>query len=193
MLPRSYVLWFPICFPAASHIYRQLTEPGFNLFYFMFSSSNLSQNVQSTIRCKKIKFGRFSYDFHRYIQDFDDFDTRKMPQLDSLIVFPQMFWFFITFGVFYFLIIHYFSPNLLISLRLRKHVITLIVKLKITWRQTMQLNIFFFHLSRCYHGKSLSQVYCCAVLFCIHQASVLKHSSRWGCGMVALFSRMLIG
>lgn len=46
-----------------------------------------------------------------------------MPQLDSLIVFPQIFWFFIIFIGFYSLIIHYFLPKFLISLKLRKHII----------------------------------------------------------------------
>lgn len=45
-----------------------------------------------------------------------------MPQLDRIIVFPQIFWFFIVFILFYSFIIHYFLPKFLISLKLRQQI-----------------------------------------------------------------------
>lgn len=46
-----------------------------------------------------------------------------MPQLDRLIIFPQIFWFFTIFIIFYSLIIHYFLPKFLFSLKLRKYIV----------------------------------------------------------------------
>ena len=46
-----------------------------------------------------------------------------MPQLDFIIVFPQIFWFFLIFISFYFFVINYFLPKFLKSLKLRKYIL----------------------------------------------------------------------
>lgn len=46
-----------------------------------------------------------------------------MPQLDRIIIFPQVFWFFIFFIFFYILITHYFLPMFLINLKFRKKIL----------------------------------------------------------------------
>lgn len=46
-----------------------------------------------------------------------------MPQLDYIIIFPQIFWFFLILLIFYILILHFFLPKFLYSIKLRKEVI----------------------------------------------------------------------
>lgn len=46
-----------------------------------------------------------------------------MPQLDIIIIFPQIFWFFLIFLIFYILLIHFFLPKFLGSLKARKQLI----------------------------------------------------------------------
>jgi len=46
-----------------------------------------------------------------------------MPQLDRIIVFPQIFWLFLILIIFYSFLIHVFLPKFLISLKLRKEII----------------------------------------------------------------------
>lgn len=48
-----------------------------------------------------------------------------MPQLDRVIIFPQIFWFFLVFIIFYIILVHLFLPKFLFSLRLRKYIIDL--------------------------------------------------------------------
>nr|AHX02442.1 ATP synthase F0 subunit 8 [Ceramium japonicum] len=43
-----------------------------------------------------------------------------MPQLDLTIIFPQIFWLFLLFSVFYFILTFYLLPKFLISLKLRQ-------------------------------------------------------------------------
>lgn len=45
-----------------------------------------------------------------------------MPQLDRIIIFSQVFWFFIFFIFFYILITHFFLPIFLINLKSRKKI-----------------------------------------------------------------------
>lgn len=44
-----------------------------------------------------------------------------MPQLDNLIVLPQIFWLVLIFSIFYFLITFYFLPILIKSIKSRKY------------------------------------------------------------------------
>lgn len=46
-----------------------------------------------------------------------------MPQLDRIIVFSQIFWLFLIFSLFYIVLVHYFLPKFLKSLKLRKQII----------------------------------------------------------------------
>ena len=46
-----------------------------------------------------------------------------MPQLDRIIIFPQIFWLFIVFILFYTTLTHFFLPKFLKSLKARKLVI----------------------------------------------------------------------
>lgn len=46
-----------------------------------------------------------------------------MPQLDIIIIFPQIFWFFTLFALFYSLLIHYILPKLLLVLKSRKFIL----------------------------------------------------------------------
>lgn len=59
-----------------------------------------------------------------------------MPQLDRIIIFPQIFWFFIVLIIFYILLIHYFLPKFLSSLKSRKYLLqkNIGIVLKITNR-----------------------------------------------------------
>lgn len=43
-----------------------------------------------------------------------------MPQLDHIIIFPQIFWLFSFFIFFYIILVHFFLPNFLKSLKARK-------------------------------------------------------------------------
>lgn len=45
-----------------------------------------------------------------------------MPQLDRIIIFPQIFWLFIIFSFLYILLLHFFLPKFLNSLKLRKYI-----------------------------------------------------------------------
>ena len=42
-----------------------------------------------------------------------------MPQLDYIIIFPQIFWFCIIFTVFYWILVYFFLPKFLITLKTR--------------------------------------------------------------------------
>nr|YP_009317573.1 ATP synthase F0 subunit 8 [Gelidium sinicola]YP_009559277.1 ATP synthase F0 subunit 8 [Gelidium coulteri]AOX49025.1 ATP synthase F0 subunit 8 [Gelidium sinicola]QBA96124.1 ATP synthase F0 subunit 8 [Gelidium coulteri] len=46
-----------------------------------------------------------------------------MPQLDYIIIFPQIFWLFLIFTVFYISLTHFFLPKFLKSLKARKEII----------------------------------------------------------------------
>nr|YP_009317504.1 ATP synthase F0 subunit 8 [Gelidium galapagense]AOX48956.1 ATP synthase F0 subunit 8 [Gelidium galapagense] len=46
-----------------------------------------------------------------------------MPQLDRIIIFPQIFWLFVIFTIFYISLTHFFLPKFLRSLRARKEII----------------------------------------------------------------------
>lgn len=46
-----------------------------------------------------------------------------MPQLDIIIIFPQIFWFFFFFIIFYSILIHYILPKILLLLKSRKVII----------------------------------------------------------------------
>lgn len=46
-----------------------------------------------------------------------------MPQLDLIIVFPQIFWLFITFFLTYTIIIHFFLPLFIKSIKVRKCIV----------------------------------------------------------------------
>lgn len=46
-----------------------------------------------------------------------------MPQLDFLIIFPQIFWMCVIFSLFYFFLTFYFLPKFLFSLKLRKFIL----------------------------------------------------------------------
>nr|YP_009295186.1 ATP synthase F0 subunit 8 [Dasya binghamiae]AOH77198.1 ATP synthase F0 subunit 8 [Dasya binghamiae] len=46
-----------------------------------------------------------------------------MPQLDRTIIFPQIFWFFLIFIFIYIVILHFFFPKFLNSLKLRKQLL----------------------------------------------------------------------
>nr|YP_009546481.1 ATP synthase F0 subunit 8 [Gelidium kathyanniae]AYO27829.1 ATP synthase F0 subunit 8 [Gelidium kathyanniae] len=46
-----------------------------------------------------------------------------MPQLDRIIIFPQIFWLFVIFTVFYISLTHFFLPKFLKSLKARKEII----------------------------------------------------------------------
>jgi len=48
-----------------------------------------------------------------------------MPQLDQIIIFPQIFWLFLVFTTFYVILTHYFLPLFVKSIKLRKQVIEL--------------------------------------------------------------------
>lgn len=48
-----------------------------------------------------------------------------MPQLDRTIIFPQIFWFFIIFIIFYIIILHFILPKFVYSLKLRKELVLL--------------------------------------------------------------------
>nr|YP_009317596.1 ATP synthase F0 subunit 8 [Pterocladiella media]AOX49048.1 ATP synthase F0 subunit 8 [Pterocladiella media] len=48
-----------------------------------------------------------------------------MPQLDRIIIFPQIFWLFLIFTSFYIILTHFFLPKFLKSLKSRKSVIDL--------------------------------------------------------------------
>nr|YP_009317642.1 ATP synthase F0 subunit 8 [Pterocladiella musciformis]AOX49094.1 ATP synthase F0 subunit 8 [Pterocladiella musciformis] len=48
-----------------------------------------------------------------------------MPQLDRIIIFPQIFWLFLIFTSFYIVSTHFFLPEFLKSLKSRKSVIDL--------------------------------------------------------------------
>lgn len=48
-----------------------------------------------------------------------------MPQLDRIIIFPQIFWFFIIFVFSYIILLHFFLPKFLISFKLRKYILEL--------------------------------------------------------------------
>lgn len=48
-----------------------------------------------------------------------------MPQLDHIIIFPQIFWFFIFFLIFYIVVTHYFLPKFLLTLKSRKKIVEL--------------------------------------------------------------------
>nr|YP_009988355.1 ATP synthase F0 subunit 8 [Gelidiella flabella]QNM39631.1 ATP synthase F0 subunit 8 [Gelidiella flabella] len=43
-----------------------------------------------------------------------------MPQLDRIIIFPQIFWLFLIFTLFYTILTHFFLPKFLRSLKARK-------------------------------------------------------------------------
>nr|YP_009490436.1 ATP synthase F0 subunit 8 [Gracilaria textorii]AWH62617.1 ATP synthase F0 subunit 8 [Gracilaria textorii] len=51
-----------------------------------------------------------------------------MPQLDRIIVFSQIFWLVLIFSIFYAILIHYFLPKFIKSLKIRKQVIDLNTK-----------------------------------------------------------------
>nr|YP_009130755.1 ATP synthase F0 subunit 8 [Agarophyton chilense]AKA27610.1 ATP synthase F0 subunit 8 [Agarophyton chilense]ASP44538.1 ATP synthase F0 subunit 8 [Agarophyton chilense]UAD89537.1 ATP synthase F0 subunit 8 [Agarophyton chilense] len=51
-----------------------------------------------------------------------------MPQLDRIIVFSQIFWLFLIFSLFYAVLIHYFLPMFLKSLKIRKQVVDINTK-----------------------------------------------------------------
>lgn len=51
-----------------------------------------------------------------------------MPQLDLIIIFPQIFWFFIIFISFYSVLLHYILPKFLIILKSRKLILSLNTK-----------------------------------------------------------------
>nr|UAD89637.1 ATP synthase F0 subunit 8 [Gracilaria edulis] len=46
-----------------------------------------------------------------------------MPQLDRIIIFSQIFWLFLIFSLLYIVLVHYFLPKFLKSLKLRKQII----------------------------------------------------------------------
>nr|YP_009515517.1 ATP synthase F0 subunit 8 [Montagnia macrospora]AVK39484.1 ATP synthase F0 subunit 8 [Montagnia macrospora] len=46
-----------------------------------------------------------------------------MPQLDFLIIFPQIFWMCVIFSSFYFLLTFVFLPKLILSLKLRQFIL----------------------------------------------------------------------
>nr|WQF69592.1 ATP synthase F0 subunit 8 [Pleonosporium sp.] len=46
-----------------------------------------------------------------------------MPQLDFIIIFPQIFWFFIIFSILYIFILHTAIPRILIVLKSRKSLV----------------------------------------------------------------------
>lgn len=46
-----------------------------------------------------------------------------MPQLDRIIIFTQIFWLFIVFTIVYTILIHYFLPKFLKSLKSRKEIV----------------------------------------------------------------------
>lgn len=46
-----------------------------------------------------------------------------MPQLDFIIILPQIFWFFLIFISLYLYVLHYFLPKLIFSLKFRKLVV----------------------------------------------------------------------
>lgn len=46
-----------------------------------------------------------------------------MPQLDFLIIFPQIFWMCLIFSLFYFSLTFYFLPKFFLSLKLRKFIL----------------------------------------------------------------------
>nr|YP_011017723.1 ATP synthase F0 subunit 8 [Griffithsia okiensis]WQF69546.1 ATP synthase F0 subunit 8 [Griffithsia okiensis] len=48
-----------------------------------------------------------------------------MPQLDLLIIFPQIFWFFLIFIFLYLFILHYFLPKILLIIKFRQKLIDL--------------------------------------------------------------------
>nr|AOX48933.1 ATP synthase F0 subunit 8 [Gelidium crinale f. luxurians] len=48
-----------------------------------------------------------------------------MPQLDYIILFPQIFWLFIIFTLFYTVLTHFYLPKFLKSLKSRKNIIDL--------------------------------------------------------------------
>jgi len=48
-----------------------------------------------------------------------------MPQLDRIIILPQIFWFFLIFILFYSLLSHFFLPKFINSIKLRKKIIDL--------------------------------------------------------------------
>jgi len=52
-----------------------------------------------------------------------------MPQLDRIIVLPQIFWFFVVFILFYSIILHYILPQFLLILKSRKKVLIYNMKL----------------------------------------------------------------
>ena len=45
-----------------------------------------------------------------------------MPQLDRIIIFPQIFWLFLIFTLFYIVLTHFFLPKFLTSLRARRDI-----------------------------------------------------------------------
>ena len=66
-----------------------------------------------------------------------------MPQLDIIIIFPQIFWFFLLFISFYSLLIHFILPKLVVILKIRKLIIINNVKetLKLKEKSIFKSNI----------------------------------------------------
>lgn len=67
-----------------------------------------------------------------------------MPQLDRVIIFPQIFWFFLIFILFYALLTHYFLPKFLVSLKLRKYILKfnyLLINNKINVHTSVKLKL----------------------------------------------------
>nr|YP_009317481.1 ATP synthase F0 subunit 8 [Gelidium arborescens]AOX48910.1 ATP synthase F0 subunit 8 [Gelidium arborescens] len=46
-----------------------------------------------------------------------------MPQLDRIIIFPQVFWLLVIFTMFYIMLTHFFLPRFLKSLKTRKEIV----------------------------------------------------------------------
>nr|YP_009114033.1 ATP synthase F0 subunit 8 [Gelidium elegans]AGW30472.1 ATP synthase F0 subunit 8 [Gelidium elegans] len=76
-----------------------------------------------------------------------------MPQLDRIIIFPQVFWLLVIFTVFYIVLTHFFLPRFLKALKTRKEIVkvneleALLVSKRSTDSQTKLRLLLLNHLS----------------------------------------------
>lgn len=78
-----------------------------------------------------------------------------MPQLDRIIIFPQIFWLVLTFVVTYTLLLHYFLPKFLKSLKSRKEIVNFNTQKFIQMQHKYDKKILFLNRSL---NKNLSLV-----------------------------------